>query len=369
MATQKKGASLEELIRAYFYRQGYFAVRGVPVRFDGEDVTDIDVWAYGRQAASGRVRTVIDAKDKRSPKALERILWTKGLQAVTSADRAIVVTTDESARVARFARDNKVSVITKTFLDRLRKSDISKENRLSWEEFEALIKVNTNQKQDGDWVRRVSDAKALIGVVPSFANFNGLMNIARFFAEKLETRPLFREQALRCLYLSMALASAALDGAVERIVLDDERVRQRSIFDGVAFGDSGDGRSQRNIANVLSLVGETLENGRAVAAEVRRHLDVQISELRADFISEFFSKEANFQLLFPAARELDEAAFRAEGRDLNGLSTDTKAVVGVFLDFMRVKRSLVFASSGEMRARIEPAPVEPPTEVGAPKLI
>ena len=102
----KKGAALEEIARAYFQRQGYFALRSVPYRFEGEDVTDIDVWLYGRQAASGRIRAVVDAKDKRSPKALERVLWTKGLQATTGSDRAIVVTTDNNPRVNRFAREN-----------------------------------------------------------------------------------------------------------------------------------------------------------------------------------------------------------------------------------------------------------------------
>lgn len=350
MANAKKGAPLEELIRAYFSKQGYLAIRGVPVRYEGEDVTDIDVWVYGRQAASGRTRAIVDAKDKRSPKALERVLWTKGLQSIVGADRAIVVTTDESPRVARFARENRVSVITKSFLDRIRKSDIAREDRLSWEELEERLRQNPNQKQDGDWIRKLGDAKALIGMQPSFANFNGLMTIALFFAERIETRPLFREQAVRCLYISLALAAAALDGAVERVVLDDESVRQRSIFDGVAFGDTGDGRTQRNITNVLNLVGESLENGRVIAAEVKRRLDERIAGLRADVIAEFFGKEANFQMLFPVARELEAAAFRPAGADLNGLSIEARSVVGVFLDFLRIRRSLVFAAVPEVKA-------------------
>ena len=43
-----KGAVLEELVRAYFARQGFFVLRSVPYRFDGEDVTDLDVWLYSR---------------------------------------------------------------------------------------------------------------------------------------------------------------------------------------------------------------------------------------------------------------------------------------------------------------------------------
>src|SRR4051812_8673108 len=97
-----KGAQLEEVVRAYFAKQGFFAIRSLPLRFDGEDVTDIDVWVYARQSASVRVRVVVDVKNKKTPRALERILWTKGLQALTGADRSFVVTTDAGPHIVRF---------------------------------------------------------------------------------------------------------------------------------------------------------------------------------------------------------------------------------------------------------------------------
>jgi hypothetical protein len=50
----RTGAGLEELVRAYFARQGFFALRGVSHRFEEEEVTDIDAWLYGRQSASVR---------------------------------------------------------------------------------------------------------------------------------------------------------------------------------------------------------------------------------------------------------------------------------------------------------------------------
>jgi hypothetical protein len=61
----RKGPDLEELVRAYFARQGFFALRSVSLRFEDEEVTDIDVWSYGRQSASIRTRTLVDGKDKR----------------------------------------------------------------------------------------------------------------------------------------------------------------------------------------------------------------------------------------------------------------------------------------------------------------
>ena len=55
MMALAKGAGLEELARTYFARQGYVAIRSVSIQFEDEEVTDVDVWLYGRQG--GGVRT------------------------------------------------------------------------------------------------------------------------------------------------------------------------------------------------------------------------------------------------------------------------------------------------------------------------
>ena len=70
-----KGFDLEEVLKAYFWQAGYFVVRAVPFRLDGEDVTDIDLWVYERPAALTRRRLIVDAKNRRSPKVSERIIW------------------------------------------------------------------------------------------------------------------------------------------------------------------------------------------------------------------------------------------------------------------------------------------------------
>jgi hypothetical protein len=90
----QKGPALEELLKAYFWRAGYFVVRGVPYRLEDEDVTDIDLWLYERPGASTRRRLIVDIKNKRSPKVSERIIWTRGLQMALGVDNAIVATTD-----------------------------------------------------------------------------------------------------------------------------------------------------------------------------------------------------------------------------------------------------------------------------------
>lgn len=350
----KKGAGLEEVARSYFQRQGYFALRSVPYRFDGEDVTDIDVWLYGRQAASGRVRVVVDAKDKRSPKSLERILWTKGIQATTGADRAIVVTTDSNPRVVRFARENRVSIVTKSFLETFAGSERGRDDRLSLEAFSDLVRQNKSQKEDDDWLGLVESTKASLLSNPGFPAFNQAMAAFRIFAHKIETRPLYREQALRCLFLVAGVACAALDMALERVLFDDERARASAIENGIVFGDVGDARTQRNIQNVLGLVAATMEHGRALAAQIQTALDQQFEQIRSDIISEYFAKDSHQFALFPTARELEEKAHMRLGGDLNSLTLEAKGVLGVFSDFCGVKRSLIFKSLPENSARTTP---------------
>src|SRR3546814_19240345 len=125
----RKGENLEELVRAFFSRQGYFCLRGVTFSFEGESATDIDVWLYGKQGASTWTRAVVDVKNKKSPKAFERFLWVRGMQLAIGCDRALVATTETDPRIARFSRDEKVALISRVFWSRMDGSEKSSKRR------------------------------------------------------------------------------------------------------------------------------------------------------------------------------------------------------------------------------------------------
>jgi hypothetical protein len=76
---QTKGETTEELLREYFTTLGYFSVRGIPYRYGNFDVTDIDIWLYSRPSPLTRERANVDIKRKKTPQALERIFWAKGV--------------------------------------------------------------------------------------------------------------------------------------------------------------------------------------------------------------------------------------------------------------------------------------------------
>ncbi len=129
----RKGSDLEELVRAYFAHQGFFALRSAAYKHEDEQVTDIDVWLYGRQSSSVQTRIVIDVKNRRSPRAFERILWMRGIQLALGCNRAVVATTNDGPKIASFARQQNVAVLTKAFLTRIKKN-LDTRDRMTLEE-------------------------------------------------------------------------------------------------------------------------------------------------------------------------------------------------------------------------------------------
>jgi len=109
--TAGKGPELEEALKAYFWRAGYFVVRGVPYRVGDDDVTDIDLWLYERPAALTRRRLIVDAKNKQRPKSAERIIWSNGLRDALQVDGAIVATTDQRDSARRLAKHVGVTLL------------------------------------------------------------------------------------------------------------------------------------------------------------------------------------------------------------------------------------------------------------------
>ena len=333
-----KGPALEELVRAYFARQGFFALRSVPFQYEENDVTDLDTWLYARQSATTRVRAIVDVKNKKSPKAFERVLWVKGLQTVMKCDRAIVATTDGSPSLLRFAQSQNIAVLSKDFLDKLaKKLDI--DERLTLEELTDLIQQNPGHKQDGDWLHILRDAKSAVASLPGFPAFNRAMFAFRFFGERVEVRVQHREVALRCALLSAAIACVALDIGLERFVFSDVDNRHEGLINGVIFGDSGDGRVQASIQTALEALSEGMQNGKAIAAQARQQLERRLEGVRAEVIAEYFMREHHAQHLFSAARELEAAAHTSGDPKRFVMSLETRSILGVFADFIGIKRS------------------------------
>lgn len=375
MMALAKGAGLEELARAYFARQGFVAIRSVSIQFEEEEVTDADVWLYGRQGGGVRTRSIVDVKDKKSPKAFERIMWARGMQLALGCDRAVVTTTDTNPKVTRFAQQQKVSLLTAAFLRHWTGGEDVLKDRLSLEELISCIQSYSGQKQDGDWLKQIAMAKSAVVSLAPYPAFNRAISSFRFFAERAATRPQHREQALRGAFLSAALASMALDAAIEKLSFEDPATRHRAIYAGVTYGDAGDNKVQGSIDTVLDVIAKGVKNGRVIARQTSDALQEMFAGLRADIIAEFFAKEQNASHLFPVARELE---FRAHARyrdEMMALSVEAKSIIGVFADFVGAKRTALMsgdfvtaAPSAPPPQSVTPPSVAPATQVGHPNI-
>jgi hypothetical protein len=74
-------------------------------------VTDVDIWLYSRPSPLTRERANVDIKRKKTPQALERIFWAKGLQQVLSLERCVVATTDTRPDVREFGLGNVIKTV------------------------------------------------------------------------------------------------------------------------------------------------------------------------------------------------------------------------------------------------------------------
>jgi hypothetical protein len=193
----------------------------------------------------------------------------------------------------------------------------------------------------------VPDGKTRDASMHGYPAFNKAIATFRFFAERTQTRPHNKEQALRGAYLAAALACIALDSALEGVVYEDHDARYRAIADGVTYGDAGDARVQSSIKTVLEVIGKGMENGRVVAKQANDALETMFKSVRADIIAEYFTKEHNSSALFALAKELDDHAHSVDATKIQTLSIEAKSVLGIFADFVQVNRVALLNSSPE----------------------
>lgn len=118
-----KGHRTEEMVRLYFYKSGFYALRGVKIKYDGIDLTDVDIWVYERSATLSRRRLIIDVKDKKVPQAAERLMFVVGLADVIGVESAGVATTESRPALRDLAKKKGIIWIDNDDLKRIKNSE------------------------------------------------------------------------------------------------------------------------------------------------------------------------------------------------------------------------------------------------------
>lgn len=335
-----KGPLMEELLRGYFLKAGYYVVRGVPFVYESFDVTDIDLWLYGRTSSVSREVTLVDAKNKKTPQAIERIFWVQGLRIATKATNAIVATTEKRQEVKDFGRDLGVLVLDGTFLSKLANSDDPNETRLSDEEFFAKINEYSLSKLDGDWRGRIALSKSLLAKSLSFDSCNEWLGQGKFFAEQSITKGNQRETALRCLYLVCSFIAIAVDYCMKELSFHEQSERSALIKDGFTYGARGSTGLKKVLNVAMGLVEEHASDGPTISRQVRASVEKQLAQLNTAILGEFFSKNEIARTLFIVAKEFEQMAMSRQFVFHGAASVELRSMLFCLLDYWGIDRVL-----------------------------
>ncbi len=328
-----KGSAAEEALRNYFLSIGYFVVRGAKFTYHRFDVTDVDLWLYARNSPLSRERICVDIKNKKTPQALERIFWAKGLQDVLGLDSCIIATTDSRPDVREFGLQHNIKVLDGKFLGRLTKSPRSQLERLTEEQFLEQLEEGSMGRLGGDWRGRYELSKSRLLDSLTFDGCNAWLNDIAYYLGQLGAQV----QPWRLLYTACAHLLIAIDFILREHVTADHEQRRSVLDRGFRYGDSGKVFTEKVGRMAASLVGSVAADP-GLAETVQRELEEQAAHVRAEILAEFFSKTGSLSGFFEVAKEFEAAAFAPVAPKPDALSSAAKSVLGVLADFSGVDR-------------------------------
>lgn len=339
--TGAKGLQTEELLRRYFLRTGFFVMRGVLVRHEGADLTDVDLWVYERPATLARRRTIVDIKDKGTPKAAERLFFVKGLAATIGVEGAGVATTDARPALRRLARKQGVLWIDGDDIQRLKASaELSNWDRITEEELSADVASLDTSRMSRQLRSQFEKVKSAVAnrFGASCANIS-LEGAGMFAREAIGAHPgsVGARVLLRLTYLSAAVAAASLDFASADTTLRPAQERLRNLTDAIRYGADADGVLEQ-LRFAEGAIRDYAPNGAGLAKIVRDGLNADLAAIPAEGLAEIVLKMTRNETLFEVARALEAAAYATRVPSFDDLEPTSRGFLGAVLDFVRIDR-------------------------------
>ncbi|MBP2498233.1 hypothetical protein ABID82_006938 [Methylobacterium sp. PvP062] len=352
-STLPKGAVLEEVLRAYFLRAGFFVIRGVPFRFADEDLTDVDLWLYERPTGTSRRVQICDIKYKQRPKAVERLFWTKGLAEALNVDAAYVATTDKRRNLRSVADKLSLQLIDGTDIQRIHNSPsivyvdgISDEDMIR--ELQSVDKEFRNKELSEARIDILSSLSEGFGAPSTVRSLEGFARLARL-AVSYHPDSSAARAAGRLAYLAAAIACESLDyvsvGAAFRTIEE----KRELILGAVRLGALSNEDRHQTLRLALGLVERYAPGGRATAAAVEAALKKELDRIPAEIVADQCVRLLKADQLFFVGRELEMTAYKANLPNFDHLSTQTKSMLGALLDYSHVDRER-FAKSWDFKS-------------------
>lgn len=327
-----KGELMEELLRNYFLNSGFYVVRGIKYKYEGNDITDVDLYLYGRSSSLTRQRLNVDIKNKKSPQAFERILWANGLRELLNFDSCIVATTDQRPLIHAFGQLHNTTVLDGSFLSKLRSNTFP--NRFTEEELTAKFAKNksyqTFRNKDWRFIYELSKSKLLTEL--DFSGFNSILTFLGYFIEKVITDDQKREDATRMVYLLLSHLLIIIDFITKDIAFLETTDKEKKLSDGFKFGNLG----KEGVDKIIEMAVQI--SGNKSANSFFKYLE----SIPTDILKDFFSKNDNYRNLFVWAKEFEKLGYNKQFISPETVEPQLKGVISVFLDFFRIERKKFF---------------------------
>jgi hypothetical protein len=337
--TGQKGFAAEEALRSYFRSTGHFVVRGIPLVYRKYDVTDVDLWLYVKASTLATERTCVDVKRRRTPQAMERVLWTKGLKEVLGVERAIVVTSDNRAETREFGDAHGVGILQGEFLKRVIDA-YPPSDRLTEEELLSLLKTPCVIDASLDWRAWYRRAKSTLLSRLNFDGCNSFLLRAKLLLDEYCATG-GSEAPTRLLYVVIAYLLICVDRTSRSCVSLDVAARASILTDGFRYGEAGHQRTEEVVQMALQLLADAGKTDLFSGESLRDEFDRQVSEYRADILGEYFSKSDVLKNLFHLAGSFEMLAYSKPFKQPNEIPNEQKALVGLICDFVGQDRKAI----------------------------
>lgn len=337
-----KGSRAEELLREYFISCGFYVIRGAKVYFQSIEVSDIDLWLYSRPSPFLRTRINVDAKRKGTPKALERILWAKGLQEILRTEQCIVATTDKRPLVKEFGDRNGVKVLDGNFMQRLLVNDREDSARLSEEDFIRAVMGLSDDKLIGDWKTRFFKARNRIVLGLGFDSCNAWLEDIHFFLDQVLVSRRY-ETACRVVYLISSFFLIGLDFVLFRTEFDDHAIRVKSLEEGFKFGDRGMAQTEQTLRLASKLISSYSPGNKSLGDRIQSEITRDLHGLPVGVLVDYFAREDVRSQLVGLAIAFESKAFAREFTKPEDLDSSVKSVLGIVLDYHQIERKRFFS--------------------------
>ncbi len=326
-----KGELMEEKLRTYFLNNGYYVSRGVKYNFEGNEITDIDLFLYGRVSSIDRVRTNVDIKNKQKPKAFERILWAKGLQELLRFNNCVVATSDKREDVRKYGLKHEVTILDGNFLQKL---PYDSSTRLTEEDLLKLFNSIKSYKEyrNQTWKTLYETSKSRLLNELDFSGYNSTLLYLGYFLKKGFDKQK-KEIALRASYITLSHSLLILDFILKDIAFLEVEKRKETLNDGFKYGNLGQEGVNRTIEMAVSIA-----NSRISVNEIKKSLDTN----EMDILKEYYSKAETTKNIFKWAKLFEQLSFQKDLVKPNQLDVDLKSTLAVMLDYYKINRKEYF---------------------------